>query len=351
MIRVKPEGIIELKHRAFFLRGRPNKSIVIAASGDGQFSVLSPDLKKCQFRRLSRKIRGISPHPSKDLFAWIDGDSGSLIVQRLGGGPIVEISPPLLHNGASNWIKPGFDDCFFETSGKFLWLVGPRSDHESELQLVETAHWSLVDKTMIKDPFRGSSCSFEDSGRPDLLWVWTAAGGDGNQVFWLKRKVGGFSCTLEPQLTNTGPPAFSPGGKHILVVSENCAICKFRFPEMRQIGTCLESEDEDDPYAESLAFLNERQGLARTNEGRLFLIDAGRMKSEGELALEGHEPGPKGKYYPNLKNEKGICTDISYFSRLGDVVFFVYQRERAKELLSMAGWKDSLLWLSVDSLV
>lgn len=68
------------------------------------------------------------------------------------------------------------------------------------------------------------------------------------------------------------------------------------------------------------------------------------MKVVAEVSLESHEPRPIGEYYPRLAKEKGLGTDITYFTRLGDVIFFVYRRDRETDL---AGWKDTLLWLSV----
>src|SRR5262249_54374355 len=161
-----------------------------------------------------------------------------------------------------------------------------------------------------------------------------------------ERTRSGFSGTLERQLTNTIPPCFSPSGKHVLVVNENYAICQFDFPAMRQVGLPLESEDEDNPFSESLSYLNEPKALASTNEQRIFVVDTVQMKVEEEVALEGHEPRPIGEYYPTLAKERGLGTDISHFARLGEVIIFVYRRDRRT---GSAGWEDSLLWLSVEA--
>jgi hypothetical protein len=164
------------------------------------------------------------------------------------------------------------------------------------------------------------------------------------QVYWLRQTRNGFTCTIEAKLRNSIPPVFSPRGDQLLALKEVHAICKFEFPAMRQVGSPLESEDEDNPFAESLCYLNDRQALASTNEQRIFAVDTARMKVEAEVFLEGHEPRPIGEYYPTLAKESGLGTDISYFARLGDVIFFVYRRDRTTGL---AGWRDSLLWLSV----
>jgi hypothetical protein len=234
----------------------------------------------------------------------------------------------------------------FDDDGKFLWTVAPLNSRDMVVQMHEAETGTTIDKATFKDPFGGSSCSFHHTEQPDLTSLWLAAGQDGQQVYWLKRTHSGFSCTLEAKLRNTIPPVFSPNGEQLLVVNDHNAICKFQFPSMQQVGSPLESEDEDNPFAESLCCLNDRQTLASTNEQRIFVVDTVRMKVEEEVAIEGHEPRPIGEYYPNLVKERGLGTDISYFSRLGDVIIFVYRCDRRTDL---AGWKDSLLWLSVKS--
>ena len=343
---LKPDGKIDLEHRAYFLRGAPHRSVVIAAAEDGQLSIISPDLKNVQLLRFPSKIRAVSSHPSEPLLAWVDGVAGALVVQRLDGPRLLELPAPKLHEGSPNWLKQGFEDCHFDDGGGFLWASAPCSARQGEVQLIATSSWSLVDEADVGDPFGGSSYSFHSTGKPGLVSLWLAAGNpDMVQVFWLKRTRSGFSCVLEPKLRNTIPPIFSPNGDEFLVLRDDHAICKFDFPTMQQFGLSLKAEeDEDNPFTESLCYLNDRKVLASTNEGRIFVVDTFQMKVEAEVALEGHEPRPIGEYYPSLAKEKGLGTDIGYFLRLGDVIIFVYRRDRGTGL---DGWKDSLLWLSV----
>ncbi len=344
MLFLKPDGKVDLEHRAYFLRGAPHQSAVVAAAQDGQLSIINPALKTVRLRRLSSKIRAVSPHPSNRRLAWVDGGSGVLTVQNVDGSRPLEIPAPQPHEGSPNRVQQGFAGCHFDDGGEFLWTVAPSDAGEVVVQLHEAETGAAIDRATVQDPFGGSSCSFHDTGRPGLVSLWLAAGQDGQQVYWLKRTRKGFSCTPEGQLTNTIPPVFSPSGRQVLVVNEANAICKFRFAAMRQVGLPLESGDEDNPFAESLAYLNDRQALASTNEHRLFVVDTVRMKVEEEVTLEGHEPRPIGEYYPRLAKEKGLATDISYFVRSGEVILFVYRRDRGTGL---AGWKDTLLWLSL----
>jgi hypothetical protein len=345
MMFLKPDAKIDLEHRAYhLLRGAPPRSVLVAAAEDGQLSVVSPDLKEVRLRRLPSKIRAVCPHPAGQHLAWVDGKAGSLAVQDCHGSRLLEIAPPQVRETTPVRIGRGFDDCFYSEDGRFLWTVAPLNSEDVVVQVHEAETGVTVDRATLKDLFGGSSCSFHHTGRPGLTSLWLAAGQDGQQVYWLKRTRSGFSCTLEEQLSNTIPPVFSPSGKQVLAVNEEQAICKFDFPAMRQVGSPLESGDEDNPFATSLCYLNDRQALAGTNEQRIFAVNTARMQVEAEVSLEGHEPRPIGEYYPRLAKERGLGTDISYFERLGDVVVFVCRRDRGTGL---AGWRDSLLWLSV----
>jgi hypothetical protein len=103
---LKPDGKIDLRHRAYFLCGAPHQSLVVAATEEGQLSVLSTDLRKVQHLRLRSMIRAVSPHPSDRQLAVVGNDAGSLIVQNLDGKRLLEIAPPQFDEDAPNWIMP-----------------------------------------------------------------------------------------------------------------------------------------------------------------------------------------------------------------------------------------------------
>ena len=347
MMVLKPDGRIDLEHRSYFLGGSPGRSLVVSASAEGLLSILSPDLKEAHSYRYPAKILAISPHPSDRRLALIGGEGrlGSLFVHDPDAEPPVGIVPPRGREDAPGRINSGIEDCHFDDSGAFLWLAVPLSTREGEIQLIETATWSLVARAVVEDPVGWSAWSFHDTGRPGLVALWLAAGQDGQRVYWLRRDGAGFSCTLEPRLVNTIPPIFSPDGEHLLVLDQANNICKYESNGGEQVGLPLDLEEEDDMFAESLAYLNARQVLASTNEGRMFLVDTDRMEIEEEVALEGHEPRPIGEYYPMLAHETGWATDITGFARLGRVIFFTYRRDRGT---SSPGWKDTLLWVSAS---
>ncbi len=276
--------------------------------------------------------------------AWADGETGAVVVQTFSGNRLTEIQPPQWRKDASRLTKQGVDDCFFDEGGKFLWVVGPICDEEVEVQLIDVQNWNIVQQMPVEDRFAASDCSLHSTGKPSLVCLWLAAGQDGQQVLWLKRKGSRFTSEQEEQLVNTTPSVFSPDGLEFLVVNEDNAICKYELATMKQIGAPLESEDEDNPFAESLCYLDCRHALASTGEGRLFLVDTDRIRVVEEVELEGHEAPPIGEYYPSLSKERGLGTDISWFTSLGKAVVFVYRRDWGTGL---KGWKDSLLWYLV----
>jgi hypothetical protein len=340
---LKPDGRIDLEHRAYFLCGAPHQSVTVAAAEDGQLSIIRPDLKAVQLHRLSATIRAVAPHPSKPVLAWVDGESGSLTVQRLDGSQILELDPPQLHEPTPEWIQRGFDACSYSQDGRCLWTVAALNAEDVLVQLHDAETGVTMESARIKDPFGGSSCSFHATGISSLTSLWLA-GQDGQQVYWLRRTGRGLSCTPEAALTNTIPPVFSPNGEQLLVVNDHHAICQFQFPGMQAVGSPLRPGDQDNPFVESLCYLSDRQALAGTNQQRLLVVDTVQMRVVAEACVEGHEPRPLKEYYPALVNDTELGTDISYFARLGDVIIFAYRQDRGTGL---SGWKDTLLWWSV----
>lgn len=339
MLSLKPSAQIDLEHGAYFLRGTPHPPIVIAADKDGQVSALVAGVTDVWSYLHASPIRAISPHARGQL-ALLDDRSDLLTVLSFDGDRQFALAPVRDGEGGPSRRGERFEECHFDEAGGFLWIAASRNDGDYEIQLLETASWSVISKASLKDPFGGSSCSFHHTGQPGLVALWLAAGQDGQQVYWLKRTRVGFSCTPEPRLENTTPPVFSPGGGRLLVLNDWNALCQYDFPGLREVGSPLELGDEADQFAASVCYLDERRVLAGTGEGRVFVVNTVGMRVEEEAALAGHEPRPIGEYYPTLAHESGLATDIAYFMRLGEVIVFVCRRDPGPNL---AGWKDSLL--------
>jgi len=340
---LKPNGTISLDHRAYFITGSPESSAVIAASQDGHVSIVDFARNTVEVIRPTKSLQAISSHPFEPLFAYVDGKSGSVIVKRFDGEKIAEVKPSSTAEATLNSSNPSFAACFFDPSGDYLWLATPLNANECEVLLIESKSWSVTQKLLVHDDYGSSFFSFHCTGISGLVSLWIVAGQDGQQVHWLKRKGNAFTLERAKKLINCIPPVFSPNGSEMLVVNEGNEICRYAFASMKRLGSPLESEDEDNPFVESLCYVDDEQAIASTNEGRVFLIDTKKMKVAAEVSIEGHETRPIGEYYPQLAKESGLATDITWFTKLGNVIVLVFRRDCGTD---PKGWKDSLLWYS-----
>ena len=112
--------------------------------------------------------------PSEQWMAWADGETGAVVVQAFSDNRLTEIKPPQWRKDASRLTKQGFDDCFFDEGGKFLWAVGPISDEEVEVQLIDVQNWNIVQQMPVEDRFGASDCSLHGTCNPSLVSLkWT----------------------------------------------------------------------------------------------------------------------------------------------------------------------------------
>lgn len=344
---LKHPAAVELDHRGFFLRGAPGQSLALAASENGRISSFGLASAAQVSLRRRDKIRGLGLHPTKQLIALTEGESGRLNVIDFDGSSMFREEGPGARQGSPRWLRAGFDDCFFDESGDYLWCAATRSRDEATVQLRESGRWSVVLSVEVQDPFGGSSCSFHRTGKPEVVALWLAAGQDGQQVYWLTRQAGEVRCDPEINLENTTPPAFSPSGTSFWVVNDDQAACRFEYPSVRQTASCESPCGEDDPFGCSVCCLDDRYAFVGSGSGRIFVLDARRMNVVEEVIIEGHEPRPVEHYYPSLVGDKQLSTDISFFQRVGSLIVFVHRLDRGSDL---SGWKDGLLCFSVDAL-
>ncbi len=275
------------------------------------------------------------------MLAITGGEPGKLSILRSDGALTFETMPPACDDA----MKASFDGCLFTDDGKFLWCSSPISTDEIEVQLRETEEWSVVAKTVIEDPFGQSSTSFHCANN-DVTALWVAAGQDGQQVFWMAKDADWCGATVEPCLRDTVPPAFSPGGGEFLVIGDEGVLRRYEFPSRALVGTCESPDGESDVFADHVHYLDDRRALATTFNSRVFLVDVPNMRILDEIALAGHEPRPIEYYYPRLRGDTQLCTDISYSVGCGDTIVFVCRSDRGSGL---KGWKDTLMFVSVES--
>lgn len=266
-VLVRPQKTIKIGHRAYFLRSAPHQPSSVAASEEGRISFLSfRGAARHSIKRRS-KISAVSLHPKKPLLAMVE--SGRLTVIQFNGSSVFKEVGLGARQGTTDDVCRGFDDCFFDESGDYLWCSAARSRDEVEVQLRRTSSWSTVNTALINDPFGQSSCSFHGTSWPDVVALWLAAEQDGQQVYWLRRQAVDFRCDLERKLKNTIPPAFSPSGAVFWVVNQDGVACRFEYPQVRQTGA-WQSPAEEDPFDCSLCCLDDRYALVGSLNGRVL---------------------------------------------------------------------------------
>ena len=224
-------------------------------------------------------------------------------------------------------------DCQFDVSGTYLLCSANVSKDRVEVQLRETERWSVVGRAVVADPFGQSHASFHPTARSDTWSLWLAAGQDGKCVYWVMRDGGSLRATIEPCLENSLPPLFSPGGDEFLTIDEpGSPLERYRYPPAELLGVC-ECPFTEDEFGTSLCYLDNSRALARSINGRIAVVDTQSMGVVDELAIEDHEPRPIEEYYPRVASDddKSLCSDISYFKRVGDYLIVVHPLRRPFE--------------------
>lgn len=342
-----PPEIVDLDHRAVHLKGAPRQSLCVAASGEGALTLVDIGSGWADTITGLPKIRDVYPHPSRRLLALVDDDAGRLSVVDFNGSRVLEQEAPRLRKNIPSYLRSGFDGCFFDQAGDYLWSVARLSPDTVEVQLRETDRWSVVGSVAIADPFEESHCSFYATSRPDVAALWLAAGQNGQQVYWVTKLPDSLGFEPEPFLEDTTPPVFSPSGSEFLAIDGLWSVCKYPFPADRKLGTCRSKWGKEDYFGIHLCYLDDTAALVHTHHGRLFHIDLRAMRIREEIAIRGHEPRPVEEYYPSLIGDKTLCTDIAYFTRVGEAVILGYHRKTGADLVK---WEDTLMIYNVDSM-
>jgi hypothetical protein len=88
------------------------------------------------------------------------------------------------------------------------------------------------------------------------------------------------------------------------------------------------SEDEEDQIGDLVYYVDAHYALLQSNNGRLYLVDLETMTIEDEIRLHGHEPKPISELYPNLKGDRGLGSDLSFFLRFPHEQFLSVHGDR-----------------------
>lgn len=320
MIPLTPCARTEVPNAAWqgsIVRG---KETVLLFSG-GHVVLLDAQLRTKAQVCLSADARNLTAHPHLPHYAWTNRITGEVTVQTIEGEVITTIASPVeVQPGRER----GFIGALFDEGGEFLWLTARRSSKEFEVQLRRTNDWRLIDRQSIEDPYQDGALFLLSAARPETVVLLMIPDPYEQQPFWLRVTRGGFARTPEPQLEDMLLAAFSPDGSRFLAWRVDSAeIVQYRYPTLRRIGAKLVSPPgAHAQLTEHLCYLEEGRLLVQDNYQLIYVVDAKRMEIEGELALEGHEPRPRGGYY-SWEKSKGRETDVERFARVGDHIGFL----------------------------
>jgi len=344
-----------LNHRAnCILRGVPSPPLLAPAAKEGRLSLcrLTPEPSILHLSVLD-KIAAVCPHPLKPLLAAIEGVSRKLLLLRFDGSPVFQDDAPRLHQGSPAWMTGGYTDCQFDINGTCLLCAAHTSEGRVEVQLRETARWSVVNRAVVADPFGGSLASFHSTARPETWALWLAAGQDGQCVYWVTHDGGSLRASIEPFLKDTVPPVFSPSGDEFLTIGDRGTLQRYRYPPAELLGVCESPYGDEDPFDTSLCYLANTRALASSRNGRIAVVDTRTMRVVNELTIEDHEPRPVEEYYPRLAGDRQLCTDVSYIERVGDHLIVVHKLHHPLEhgpdgRLKFEEWRDGLLCFPIN---
>ena len=117
-----------------------------------------------------------------------------------------------------------------------------------------------------------------------------------------------------PDLEEGAWPSFSPAGNEFLVATGAGELQRYKFPRGPLIANLQWPFDpKDSQIGDLVSFVDASRALVASNEGRLYLVDLNKMAIEDEISIRGHEPKPAVELYPSLGENRGLCSDLSFF--------------------------------------
>ncbi|HEY8562416.1 MAG TPA: hypothetical protein VIL74_18710 [Pyrinomonadaceae bacterium] len=342
---LKNNRTYNLNHRAYFEIDE-HDSLLFSASREGAITITDLQTEVQSNLRFGKDIADISFSKSQNIISIIEQATGNLVFLDFQGNLLHVEEPPRFATDYPETIHYGFLACYFDEFEKYFWCAVLTSDLMVEIQLRDVDGRRILDKVQLEDPLGDSHFSFHSTNKPDFVSLWIAAGQDGQEICWLEIIDNRLICKIDSNFSETTPPAFSPDGAKFLVLENYDAIGCYRYPTLK-LGSCEWHLDDDDGFAEHIAFTSADYAIVKSNEGRIFLIEVNEMKIVDELIIEDHAPLPEPHYYPNLKGDN-LCTNLSRFYKINNNIVFVFNRDTD---LKVDDWKDSLIVIPISSIL
>lgn len=319
-MNLEPISITHLNHRSSYFSGN------LVAAQNGSISLLDENFSVLRSFQLEPEIKCVSLDLPGNRFCAVYSKQGKLFVGDFNG--------KLIFDGAGCL---GVETCYFQGKTNLFWCINRITADEVKCVVYDTINWNLVSELKIEDFFADSYFSFREVPNSNTLSLWMAAGQDGQKIFWLNLKEQIIECIEETSIEDTTPPAFNDSGNEFLVTDDE-KLYRYEYPGIKLSGTYEYPEDTYVGY--SLCFIGNNRAIIEIGQGRIFIVNVDKMQIEDEVIIKGHEPQAVEVYYPNIKGDLELCTDVSYFKWYGDRIVAVYRNNDEK---SAETWKDSLL--------
>jgi hypothetical protein len=107
-------------------------------------------------------------------------------------------------------------------------------------------------------------------------------------LFWASLYGDAIQVTRFDPLMYTSLPAFSPSGREFVVTDEG-KLYRYAYPNGPLLAQTRRFP-EDEHAGEDVCYLNEKHAVLTSAKGKLFIVDALKMKVIDELSLTGVEP-------------------------------------------------------------
>jgi len=312
-----------------------NSEWAIATSCGQNVTVCDRNLSPKYEYQLPDEISCLAISPKGDMLAAIMANGNHLAIVTAENQLVYEQklpNPPVKHY---LYNENGFQDCWFDADGLRFWCMKLIESDQVEIQIRDTNSWQIQRKFLLKDPFGGSTFSFQPHPENQILALWAAAGQDGQQVYWLYDDGIKIHAVEVACLADTTPPVFHPAGSEFLVLDDSeRELSRFSFPDCNLLGQCKWPwPDSDDGFGYCICYLSDNRILINTNEGIMYQIDLEKMEISDELILSGHEPRSCKELYPTLTDLKEqLCGDLDCFYRFdSDRIFSVHSQRPSQK--------------------
>jgi hypothetical protein len=262
---------VSLPHDARFAAGA-GTGHVVAVSSDGDASLISPDFKTITSFKVQPESEGVA----------ISQDASLLAVAAADG--ITLLSIPTFEK--VHRLNDAFLTCLF-VGEKLFWTCARFTDETVILEAWERGSWEKIARVKVADPYGQSSFSLFAHPDPQSVVLWAAGGQDGQCLFWATLDGAEIKVTHFDAIDESGVPSFSPRGDEFLVTSEY-ELQRYTYPKGTLKGSITElggDEDEEDPIGYFVAYVNANQALLTSMNGKVFLVDVGKMSVVDEVDI------------------------------------------------------------------